>query len=200
MQNTDSSWSSRKVHVREREVRNQHRGLAIWLTGLSASGKSTLANQLERQLFDMGKNVCLLDGDCLRQGLCADLGFSPEDRKENIRRIGEVALLLANLGCICITALISPYRSDRKWVRNRFLEGRFIEVFVNAPLEICEARDPKGLYLRARANRIKNFTGISAPYQPPLSPELEIPTHKLSISDSVAMLLDCVLSRSGTLK
>jgi len=184
-----------KISLEEREFRNHQRCFVVLLTGLPASGKSTIATELERKLFDLGKHVCLLDGDNVRHGLCSDLGFSPEDRKENIRRVGEVARILANLGFICITAFISPCRKDRKMLRQMSLQGRFIEVFINAPVAVCEARDPKGLYAAARANRIKDFTGISAPYEPPLSPEVEIPTHKLTVSESVAMLLKHVLSQ-----
>src|SRR5262245_31796143 len=161
MQDGSIFWSHGKVTLRERELRNHHCGLIVWLTGLSASGKSTIAIELERELFDLGKDACLLDGDNIRHGLCSDLGFSPEDRKENIRRIGEVARILANLGFICITAFISPYRSDREMVRRMSPRGRFIEVFINAPLEVCETRDPKGLYVKARAKQIEHFTGIS---------------------------------------
>jgi bifunctional enzyme CysN/CysC len=190
-------WSRGKVTAAQREMRNGHDGCVVWLTGLSASGKSTLATELERELFQMSKHVYLLDGDNMRHGLCADLGFSPEDRKENIRRIGEVAKLFADAGFICITAFISPYRSDRDTVRKIVPAGRFVEVFVNAPVEVCEARDPKGLYARARAHEIKNFTGVSAPYEEPPAPELEVRTDKLTVAESVAVVLQYLQAHRG---
>ena len=160
------------------------------ITGLSGSGKSTLAMELERELFNLGRQTYVLDGDNVRHGLCSDLGFSPEDRRENIRRIGEVARLFADAGVICITAFISPYRSDRELVRKMMLPSQFVEVHVHAPIEICEQRDPKGLYAKARAGEIKDFTGVSAPYEPPLSPDLELRTDKLTVAESVARILD----------
>src|SRR5437868_5288284 len=174
----------------QRESRNGHLGYVLWLTGLSSAGKSTIATELERTLFNLGRHVYVLDGDNIRHGLGADLGFSPEDRAENIRRVGEVAKLFADAGVICITAFISPYRADRDTVRKIIPRGRFIEVFVNAPLEVCEERDPKGLYAKARAHEIKEFTGISAPYEPPSAPELVLNTDQLSVSESVAKILD----------
>jgi adenylyl-sulfate kinase len=162
----------------------------VWLTGLSGSGKSTIANDLERELFNLGKHAFVLDGDKIRHGLCSDLAFSPKDRKENIRRVGEVAKLFADAGIICVTAFISPYRSDRELVRNMMEPGRFVEVYVNAPIEVCEQRDPKGLYVKARANLIKDFTGVSAPYEAPETPEMELHTDKLSAAESVARILD----------
>jgi adenylyl-sulfate kinase len=161
----------------------------VWLTGLSAAGKSTIATELERELFSKGKHAYVLDGDNMRHGLCSDLAFSPEDRKENIRRIGEVARLLADAGFICVTAFISPYRSDRELARRIVPEGKFIEVYLNSPLAVCEQRDPKGLYAKARAGAIKDFTGISAPYEPPLHPEVELRTDRLSVSECVAAIL-----------
>jgi adenylyl-sulfate kinase len=195
MLTTQFNRSCQEITVHQRERRNGHSACVIWLTGLSASGKSTLAGELERELFAQGKQVCLLDGDDVRHGLCSDLGFSPEDRRENIRRIGEVARLFVERGLICITAFISPYRRDRDLVRRLLPEGRFIEVFVNAPLAVCEARDPKGLYARARANQIPDFTGISAPYERPLEPEIELPTDKLSIQDCTARVLHHLRAR-----
>lgn len=183
-------WSRGKVSSKQREARSGHLGCVVWLTGLSSAGKSTIAVELERELFNLGRNAYVLDGDNIRHGLGANLGFSPEDRTENIRRVGEVAKLFADAGFICITAFISPYRADRDLVRKILPPGRFIEAYVNAPLEVCEKRDPKGLYARARASEIKEFTGISAPYEAPLSPELEIPTHLLTVSESVTRILD----------
>ncbi len=183
-------WSHGKVTAGQRAARNGHAGAVLWLTGLSGSGKSTIATELERELFNLGRHAYLLDGDKMRHGLCSDLAFSPEDRKENIRRVGEVAKLFSDAGIICITAFISPYRADRELVRKLVEPGRFIEVFVNAPIEICEQRDPKGLYAKARANLIKEFTGVSAPYEAPEKPELELRTDKLTAAESVAKIMD----------
>jgi bifunctional enzyme CysN/CysC len=183
-------WSRGKVTPGQRAARNGHSGRVVWLTGLSASGKSTIATELERELFRLGQHVYVLDGDNMRHGLCSDLGFSPQDRKENIRRIGETAKLFAEAGIICITAFISPYRSDRDLVRHITEPGMFVEVYVNAPLEICESRDPKGLYAKARANEIKEFTGISAPYEAPERPEIELPTDQLTPAESVARIIE----------
>ena len=185
-------WSQGKVTARQRSDRNGHPGCVVWLTGLSGSGKSTVATELERELFNAGKHAYVLDGDNMRHGLCSDLGFSPEDRKENIRRVGEVAKLFADAGIICITAFISPYRADRDLVRQMLAgsESEFIEVYVNAPLEVCEQRDPKGLYAKARANEIKAFTGISAPYEAPEKPEIELHTDKMAVPESIVRIMD----------
>ena len=188
-------WSRGQVSTRQRERRSGHLGCVLWLTGLSGAGKSTIAVELERELFNRGRLVYLLDGDNVRHGLCSDLGFSPADRKENIRRVGEVASLFADAGLICITAFISPYRTDREMVRKMAPEGRFVEVFVNAPIETCESRDPKGLYARARAGQIKDFTGVSAPYEAPLAPEVELCTDQLSVEESVASVLKFLQSK-----
>lgn len=183
-------WSHGKVTGPQRTRRNGHPGLVVWLTGLSGAGKSTIATEVERELFNLGKQAYVLDGDNIRHGLCSDLGFSPHERRENIRRVGEVAKLFADAGIICITAFISPYKADRELVRNMLLDGQFIEVYVNAPLPVCEERDPKGLYAKARTNEIKEFTGVSAPYEAPETPELELQTDRLSINESVARILD----------
>ena len=177
-----------KISIHYREARNGHRGCVVWFTGLSAAGKSTIANELEAALFKSGLNVFVLDGDRIRHGLCSDLGFSPGDRRENIRRVGEVASLFAQAGLICIAAFISPYRRDRDLVRH-MSGGHFYEVYVNAPLAVCEARDPKGLYRQARAHKIRNFTGISAPYEPPLKPELELHTDQQTVAQSVEAIV-----------
>jgi len=182
-------WTRGKVTVEQRAQQNAHPGCVLWLTGLSASGKSTIATELERTLFELGKHAYVLDGDNIRHGLCSDLGFSPEHRKENIRRVGEVAKLFADAGTICITAFISPYRSDRDFVRSIVPAGRFIEIFVNAPIELCAQRDPKGLYRKARAGEIKDFTGISAPYEAPLKPEMELLTGQSSAIECVGQVL-----------
>ncbi len=183
-------WSQGKITAEHRSRRNGYPGCVIWLTGLSGSGKSTIANELERELFNLGKNAYVLDGDNVRHGLCSDLGFSPHERTENIRRVGEVAKLFADAGVICVTAFISPYREDRDLVRQMLQVDQFVEVFVNAPVEVCEQRDPKGLYAKARANELQEFTGISAPYEPPLKPELELLTAEATIETCVARILD----------
>ncbi len=174
-----------------RIARNGHRGGVLWFTGLSGAGKSTLALALERELFRKGYQVYVLDGDNIRSGLNADLGFSPEDRAENIRRVGEVAALFADAGMIAISAFISPYRADRERARRAAGDG-FHEIYIHAPLEVCEQRDPKGLYKKARAGEIPDFTGISSPYEPPENPELVVPTHELSFEESLALLVDYV--------
>jgi bifunctional enzyme CysN/CysC len=183
-------WSHGKVTARQRVLRNGHAGRVLWLTGLSGSGKSTISTELERELFNLGKHAYVLDGDNVRHGLCSDLAFSPEDRKENIRRVGEVAKLFADAGLICITAFISPYQSDRQIVREMLPEGQFVEVFVNAPLQVCEERDPKGLYVKARANQIKEFTGVSAPYEAPEHPEIVLHTDQLTVAEAVGKVLE----------
>ena len=164
-------------------------GCVVWLTGLSGAGKSTIAANLNQKLSQTGIKSFILDGDVMRSGLCSDLTFSQEDRKENVRRITEVARLFAEAGMVCIVALISPYRMDRDAARAIIGSDRFVEVYVNAPIEVCERRDPKGLYAKARAGMIKDFTGISAPYEPPTSPEVEIWTNQLNLEDSVAKIL-----------
>lgn len=189
------TWSEGEVLSQERAVRNGHYGAVVWLTGLSGSGKSTLATALERELFNRGMQVRVLDGDNLRYGLNANLGFSPEDRSENIRRAAETAKLFADAGFIVITSLISPYRADRARVRTIMAEGqiRFYEVYIDCPLEVCEKRDPKNLYAKARTGEIKEFTGISAPYESPEKPALTIHTAQQSPAESVATILDFLL-------
>lgn len=169
-----------------------HRGGVLWFTGLSGSGKSTLAFALERRLFDRGFKVFVLDGDNVRHGLNADLGFSPEDREENIRRVGEVAALFAHAGLVVATAFISPYRRDRDLARRAAGSG-FHEVFVDAPLDVCEQRDPKGLYKKARRGEIPEFTGISAPYEAPEAQELTVDTGQLDVNASLDLLVDYVV-------
>ena len=169
----------------DREQRHGHPGRIVWLTGLSGAGKSTLAMALEHRLFDAGRNVYVLDGDIVRSGLCSDLGFSEDDRAENIRRIGEVARIMADAGLLVIVAFISPFRADRNRVRAGMPTGRFTEVHVSTPLEICEQRDTKGLYAKARAGELSDFTGISSPYEAPESPEVCLPTEKMSVDECV---------------
>jgi bifunctional enzyme CysN/CysC len=177
-----------RVSQTAREARAGHRGAVIWLTGLSGAGKSTLAMEVERRLFAKGYNVYVLDGDNVRRGLNANLGFSADDRAENIRRVGEVATLFADAGFVCITAFISPYRTDRERARHAARE-KFHEIYVDADLAVCERRDPKGLYARARAGEIKDFTGISAPYEAPESPELAVHTSERNVDDCVAEII-----------
>ncbi|MDE1171081.1 MAG: adenylyl-sulfate kinase [Verrucomicrobium sp.] len=185
-------WTEGEVTPEARRLHFGHRGAVLWLTGLSGSGKSTLASRLERALFREGIGAFVLDGDNLRHGLASDLGFSEEDRAENIRRAGEVAKLMAEAGLVVVVSLISPFRTERQKVRHLCHEAGipFAEVYVNAPLEACEARDPKGLYKKARAGQIPNFTGIDSPYEPPAEPELELKTAELSPEDALRALLD----------
>lgn len=175
--------------------RNNPTRCVIWLTGLCCSGKSSLAFELERRLAELGELVRVLDGDAVRHGLCSDLGFSPGDRRENIRRIGEVARLFAESGVICIAALVSPYRTDRRQARRLMSPGRFVEVYVNAPLAVCEQRDRKGMYAQARRGRLRRFTGVSAPYEPPTRPEIELHTDKLSVTECVSKMIGYLRSR-----
>ena len=178
-----------------KEKRNQHKSRVLWFTGLSGSGKSTVANATEKILHDMGLHTYILDGDNVRMGLNKDLGFSPEDRTENIRRITEVAKLFADSGSIVLTAFISPYREDRDKARAIISNEDFIEIFVSADLSVCEARDPKGLYKKARAGEIKGFTGIDAPYEEPLNPELIVETDKNDIEASAQIVVDYLLEK-----
>lgn len=182
-------WHAGMVAKADRESIIGHRGCTIWMTGLPSSGKSTLAVALEKTLWDRGIHAFVLDGDNIRHGLNRDLGFSPEDRNENIRRIGEVAKLFTDAGVINITAFISPYRADRDQARSLMADGDFIEAFVDCPVEICEQRDPKGLYKKARAGEIPEFTGISAPYEPPLNAEITLRTNDESEAACLKKLL-----------
>jgi adenylyl-sulfate kinase len=189
---------SHQVTAAERCTRSGHRGAVVWLTGLSASGKSTLAMALERRLFDRGWSVYTLDGDNVRHGLNVDLGFSARDRQENIRRVGEVAALFADAGAICIAAFISPFRDDRDRARTAAGARPFLEVYVRSPLEVCESRDPKGLYRKARRGELREFTGIDSPYEPPQSPELIVDTAADDVERSVAKLFEFVVAACRT--
>jgi bifunctional enzyme CysN/CysC len=190
-------WSEGKINAQARAAQHGHRGAVIWLTGLSGSGKSTIAQALERELFVRAMHPYVLDGDNIRHGLNSNLGFSPDDRVENIRRVSEVAKLMADAGNVVITAFISPYRADRQRARAIAMEGNaeFIEVFVDAPLQVCEERDPKDLYKKARAGEIRQFTGIDAPYETPVDPEIVVQTHQQSVEESVATILERLLPR-----
>ena len=190
-------WSEGKITAQARAAQHGHRGVVVWLTGLSGSGKSTIAQALERELFIRAMHPYVLDGDNIRHGLNSNLGFAPEDRVENIRRVSEVAKLMADAGNVVITAFISPYRADRQRARAIAMEGNaeFIEVFVDAPLEVCEERDPKNLYKKARAGQIREFTGIDAPYESPVDPEIVVQTNQQSVEESVANILERLLPR-----
>ncbi len=188
-------WHPGAVTKTDRETISGHKACTIWMTGLPASGKSTLAVALEKALWDRGVHAYVLDGDNIRHGLNKDLGFSPEDRNENIRRIGEVAKLFTSAGVINVTAFISPYRADRDQARKIMGDGEFVEVYVDCPVEECERRDPKGHYKKARAGEIPEFTGISAPYEPPLNAEIVVHTERESEAQSVAKILSYLETR-----
>src|SRR5713226_6636728 len=183
------TWHHGKLTDSDREAKLRQKGAVVWFTGLSGSGKSTVAREVELALVENGKNAYVLDGDNIRHGLNSNLGFSPEDRKENIRRIGEVAKLFSQSNVITLTAFISPYKADRDTVRALLPEGRFFEVYCAASVEACEARDAKGLYQKARAGQIPEFTGISAPYEEPLNPELVVRTDRDPIEACLDQLL-----------
>lgn len=187
---TNIVWHGGSVSKTDRENALGQRGVVLWFTGLSGSGKSTLAREVEKRLYLAGHHCYVLDGDNIRFGLNRNLGFSPEDRTENIRRIGEVAKLFADAGMIVLTAFISPYRADREIARELVAEGEFIEIFVRCTVAECEKRDVKGLYKKARAGEIKEFTGISAPYEEPVKPELIADTAELSLEDAADLVID----------
>jgi adenylylsulfate kinase len=178
-----------KLKKEDRQRLKKHKSAILWFTGLSGSGKSTIAHALEEALYKRGIHTYILDGDNVRSGLNKDLGFSEKDRQENIRRIGEVAKLFVDAGLIVLVAAISPYKKDRAFVRNLVEPGEFVEIYVKCPLEVCETRDPKGLYKKARQGIIKNFTGIDAPYEEPENPEIIIETNKESIEEGVAKII-----------
>ena len=196
---TNIKWHHGKITKEDRVKLLNQKGVTIWLTGLSGSGKSTIAVELEHALIENRHQAYILDGDNIRHDLNKNLGFSPEDRTENIRRIGEVAKLFTDAGIITITAFISPYREDRDAVRRLLSDGEFIEVYVKCPLDVCEERDTKGLYKKARAGEVKDFTGISAPYEEPLNPELTIDSSKLTVEESTRAVLN-YLEEKGYVK
>lgn len=189
------AWHNATVNRVRREAQNGHRGAIIWFTGLSGSGKSTLAHAVEEVLYQRGCRTFVLDGDNVRHGLCGDLGFTAQDRKENIRRIGEMAKLFMEAGVIVLTALISPYRADRERVRGFVEHGDFLEVYCDAGIEICEARDVKGIYKKARAGQISEFTGISSPYETPIKPDLKVNTGTADLDMCVRQVVDEVEKR-----
>lgn len=187
--NTNITWHYSTITKQDRQSLNGHKSCVLWFTGLSGSGKSTLANAVDHSLYLEQCKSYVLDGDNIRHGLNKDLSFKKEDRQENIRRIGEVARLFVDSGQIVTTAFISPFREDREMVRKMFPENEFIEVFVDCPIDVCEVRDPKGLYRKARNGEIPNFTGISSPYEAPNQPEITIRTDELSIGQSVDKII-----------
>jgi adenylylsulfate kinase (apsK) len=194
--NNNTVWHSATITRALRERLNVHHSAVLWFTGLSGSGKSTLAHAVEEKLYQLGCRTFVLDGDNVRQGLCSDLGFSVQDRSENIRRISEAAKLLVESGVIAMTAFISPFRADRQRARSIFPHGDFIEIFCEASLEVCEQRDVKGLYHRARSGEVKEFTGISSPYEAPLNPELAVKTGELPLEDCVAQVIEYLKQRN----
>jgi adenylylsulfate kinase len=189
-------WHHATVTRQRREKLNRHRSVIVWFTGLSGAGKSTIAHATEERLYQMGCRTFVFDGDNVRHGLCGDLGFSPQHRKENIRRIGEMAKLFIEAGVISLTAFISPFRADRDRVRALVASADFLEVYCRCPIEVCEARDVKGLYLRARKGEIPEFTGISAPYEEPVAPELVLDTNVQSLAESVERVIAMLADRS----
>ena len=194
MASSNTVWHNATVTRERRENRNKNRGAVVWFTGLSGAGKSTIAHSVEEKLFQVGCLSYVFDGDNVRHGLCSDLGFSDEDRTENIRRIAEMCKLFVDAGVIALTAFISPLHSDRKMVRKLMGED-FIEVYCRCPVEVCEQRDVKGLYKKARAGEIKDFTGVSAPYEAPENPDLVIDTDKVSLEESVEQVMSLLTER-----
>jgi adenylylsulfate kinase len=188
-------WHNSRITKQDRWLKNSHKSALIWITGLSASGKSTIASELEHRLYEKQINTFVLDGDNVRHGLNKDLGFSHEDRSENLRRVGEVSKLLVEAGILVIAAFISPYKFDRKKIRELFHDDEFIEVYLDCDISVCEQRDPKGLYKKARAGTIKMFTGISAPYEVPEHPEVILKTGTLSIQDSIEKLFQYLVDK-----
>ncbi|TMN88357.1 adenylyl-sulfate kinase [Pseudoalteromonas phenolica] len=182
-------WHNYAVNKSQRSEQKGHKPVILWFTGFSGSGKSTVAGALESALHQQGVHTYLLDGDNVRHGLCKDLGFSDEDRVENIRRVGELSKLMLDAGLVVLTAFISPFQAERDMVRNLVGDGEFIEVFLDTPLDVCEQRDPKGLYKKARAGEIKHFTGIDSDYQVPVNPEIRIDTSANSLEQSVQQLV-----------
>lgn len=192
---SDVVWHHATVTRERRQDQNNHKSVILWFTGLSGAGKSTLAHCVEESLHQLGCRTFVLDGDNIRHGLCGDLGFSIEDRNENIRRIAEVSKLMMEAGVITLTAFISPFRSEREKARQIFPHGEFLEIYCKCPLEVCEQRDVKGLYQKARQGQIKDFTGISSPYEEPLNPELIVETAEHSLEDCTEQVIDMLEER-----
>ena len=191
-------WQNYQISLADREQQNGHQGVVLWFTGLSGAGKSTVANALEQELVKRKVHSYLLDGDNVRHGLCADLGFSEADRTENIRRVGAVAGLMLDAGLVVLSAFISPYRAQRQAIKNSLPEGKFLEIYVATSLDVCEQRDVKGLYQKARRGEISHFTGISDPYEAPEQPDLTIDTAQQSLEQSVEQLI-ALLTEKGVL-
>ena len=188
-------WEQSLITRQDRETLNGHRSFVLWFTGLSGSGKSTLAHAVEKKLYERGCRAFVLDGDNVRHGLSSNLSFSEDDRKENIRRIGEAAKLMTEAGIIALTAFISPFRADREMARSLFPHGDFIEIYCNASLNVCESRDVKGLYKKARAGEIKNYPGIDSPYEVPLLPEIIIDTYLLDLNQASGEIMKYLKGR-----
>ena len=195
MKTQNTIYHNATVTRERRNQLNKHKSTVVWFTGLSGSGKSTLAHSVEEELYKLGCRTFVLDGDNVRHGLSSNLTFNDDDRKENIRRIGEAAKLIMEAGVIAVTAFISPFKKDRNLVRQLLPQGDFIEIYCNASLEVCESRDVKGLYKRARAGEVKNYTGIDSPYEAPDNPELVIDTDSESLEESVTKVIDFLKSK-----
>jgi adenylylsulfate kinase len=190
------TWFNGYVTREDREKLRCHKGAVIWFTGLSASGKSTIAHHLEKLLYEIGCSTYTFDGDNVRHGLCGDLGFSPEDRSENIRRIGEMVALFMDAGIITITAFISPYRKDRERIRDLVGKDRFFEIYIQCPIDVCANRDQKGIYAKAKAGTIREFTGISAPYESPTNPSLVIDSSRLKPTEAAKQVLQILREKN----
>ncbi|MGD2272917.1 MAG: adenylyl-sulfate kinase [Desulfobacterales bacterium] len=193
--NNNITWHNGSVSREDRERLHKHKGAVVWFTGFSASGKSTIAHHLEKMLHQAKCSTYVFDGDNVRHGLCGDLGFSSQDRSENIRRIGEMVKLFVDAGIIAITAFISPYRNDRRQIRSLFSNNQFLEIFVDCPIEICEQRDQKGIYAKAKSGLIKEFTGISAPYEKPQDPDLVIASAAEDVVTAAKRVKELMLKR-----
>lgn len=195
MKSSNTVWHHATVTRTRRATLNGHKSVVLWFTGLSGAGKSTLAHAVEEKLHQNGCRTIVLDGDNVRHGLCGDLGFDENDRQENIRRVGEVSKLFVEAGVIVLTAFISPFRVDRLRVRSMFPHGEFLELFCNSPISVCEKRDVKGLYKRARLGEVKHFTGINSPYEEPEKPELVVDTGNLSVEENVNQVIELLVKR-----
>jgi len=193
---TNITWHDANVNRKEREKLLDQKGIVLWFTGLSGSGKSTIAHAVENRLYAMGRLSYVLDGDNIRHGINQNLGFSPEDRKENIRRIGEITKLFVDTGVITLAAFISPYYEDRQRIRDILEDRQFSMIYVYVPLEVVEERDPKGLYKKARAGEIKQFTGIDAPYEEPRNPEIKVDTSRQSVDECVDIIIDYLIGKN----
>lgn len=196
MKSSNVVWHTATISRSDRELQNGHKSVILWFTGLSGAGKSTLAHAVEARLFEMGCSTFVIDGDNVRHGLCGDLGFSAADRTENIRRVGEIAKLFTEAGIIALTAFISPFRADRDRVRQMVQEGEFLEIYCKADLSVCEDRDVKGLYKKARAGEIPEFTGISSPYEAPAAAEIEVDTGAKSLEECVDFVISVLKQRN----